>query len=90
VTMVYPDFVVSGFVAHTRRASGELMGEEAARKFYTPKMMTAERCARIILDAAARRKREVTTSARGKLVGWMRLIAPGLLDSVVRKVFRGR
>jgi short-subunit dehydrogenase len=90
VTMVYPDFVVSGFVAHTRRASGELMGEEAARKFYTDKMMTADACARIILRAAAARKREATTSGRGKLAGWLKLIAPGLLDRMVREMFSGR
>jgi len=89
VTMVYPDFVVSGFVAHTRRASGELIGEEAANKFYTDKMMTADACARIILRGAAARRREVTTSGRGKLVGWLKLIAPGLLDRVVQRAFSG-
>jgi short-subunit dehydrogenase len=90
VTVVYPDFVVTGLVAHTRRATGELMGEEAARKFYNSRMMSAEACARIILDAAARRKREATTSRRGKLLGWMKLLAPGLLDNIMRKAFRAR
>ena len=90
VTVVYPDFVVTGLVAHTRRATGEFMGEEAARKFYNATMMSAEACARIIVDAAATRKREATTSRRGKLIGWMRLLAPGLLDTVMRKAFRAK
>jgi short-subunit dehydrogenase len=90
VTVVCPDFVITGLVAHTRRASGEFMGEEAARKFYKPTMMSAEACARIIIDAAAGRKREATTSRRGKLLGWLRLLAPGVLDNIMRKAFHAR
>ncbi|UCH36617.1 MAG: SDR family oxidoreductase [Armatimonadota bacterium] len=90
VTIVYPDFVVSGFIAHTRRASGELMGEEAARKFYTDRMMSAQQCATIMLKAAAARRREVTTSLRGRLVGWMKLLAPGRLDRITRRTFSRR
>lgn len=88
VTIIYPDFVVTEFAANIVSADGQRAGDEAAKAFYTDKMMTAETCARIILDAAARRKREVTTSTRGKFVGLLKVIAPGLLDRFMVKAMR--
>ena len=90
VTMVYPDFVVTEFAANIIMEDGQRAGEEAARAFYTDKMMTAGTCARIILRAAARRKREVITSTRGKLGQWVMLIAPGILDSLMVKWLRAQ
>ncbi len=88
VTVVYPDFVVTEFAANVVRADGQRAGEEAARAFYTDRMMTAETCARITLNAAARRKRELVTSTRGKLIDWLKLIAPGWLDRIVARVMQ--
>ncbi len=42
--------------------------------------MTAEECARIMIKAIARRKREEVMTLRGKLGQWAKLIAPGLVD----------
>ncbi len=88
VTMVYPDFVVTEFAASIRTADGQRAGEEAAREFYTDRMMSAETCARIILDAAARRRREVITSMRGRLLGLMMNIAPTLADRLATRMLR--
>jgi short-subunit dehydrogenase len=88
VTIVYPDLVVTEFAASIRTADGQRAGEEAAKEFYTDRMMSAEACARIILDAAARRKREVTTSMRGRLLGLMMNIAPALMDRLASKLLR--
>lgn len=88
VTMVYPDFVVTEFAANIGRADGQRAGEEVAKQFYTDKMMTAEACARIILNAAARRRREVITSMRGRLLGLMMVIAPGLVDRVASRILK--
>jgi short-subunit dehydrogenase len=90
VTMVYPDVVVTEFAANIRTANGRRAGKEAARAYYTDKMMTADTCARIILRAAARRKRQVITSTRGKLVDWLMTIAPGMVDSFAVKRLRAR
>lgn len=90
VTMAYPDFVVTGFVANSRNASGRRRGENAAKRFYTDKMMKADTCARLILEAAAQRKRELVTSTRGKLAGWGKLILPGLMDSLMKKAVTRR
>lgn len=88
VTVVYPDFVVTGFVANTRTADGRHWGDRLAKRFYTDKMMTADTCARLILKAAARRRRELTTSTRGKLAGWIKAISPRLLDRIARESIR--
>jgi len=88
VTMVYPDFVVTEFAANIRTADGQRAGEEVAKQFYTSKMMSAETCARIILRAAARRKREVITSMRGRLLGLMMTVAPSLVDRLASKILR--
>jgi short-subunit dehydrogenase len=88
VTVIYPDFVVTEFAANIVSADGQRVGDEAAKAFYTDKMMTAETCARIILDTAARRKREVTTSTRGKFVGLLKVIAPRSLDRFMVKAMR--
>jgi short-subunit dehydrogenase len=48
-------------------------------------VMTAEECARIIIKAIARRKREEVMTLRGKLGLWVKLIAPGLVDRMARK-----
>jgi hypothetical protein len=47
--------------------------------------MTVAECARIIINAIARRKREEVMTLRGKLGQWLKLIAPGAVDRVVRK-----
>ena len=47
--------------------------------------MPVDDCARQILQAVAMRKREVVMTLQGKLVLWMRLIAPGAIDRATRK-----
>ena len=49
---------------------------------YSKNMMTSERCAQIILRAADRRQREVLLGP-GRLVAWLKLLTPGLLDRIV-------
>ena len=55
------------------------------------KIMTAATCARLVLDAARRRRRLALLSWRGKLGCWVRMVAPGLIDRIAaRAVARGR
>jgi short-subunit dehydrogenase len=70
VTMVYP-----GYVA-THEAS---LGSQALHA------MPVETCAAIILRAAEKRKREELMTLQGKLVPWMRLIAPAWIDAFAMK-----
>ena len=82
VTMIYPGFVASEIRARAVGADGKPLGKSTARE---GEMMTAEECARIIIKALARRKREEVMTARGKLGLWGKLIAPGLVDRMARK-----
>jgi hypothetical protein len=54
-------------------------------------VMSAGRCAEIIVEAAGRRRREVLTSGRSKMGLWLKLIAPGLVDNIaLRAIEHGR
>jgi short-subunit dehydrogenase len=87
VTTVYPDFVATDFVANVRDAGGRRQGQDAARR-HSEKIMTAQECARLIVEAAANRRREVTLSTRGRLVPWIKLLAPGVIDTLAKKAVR--
>jgi short-subunit dehydrogenase len=52
------------------------------------RMMTVEECSRKILLAAARRKREVILSTRGKFVELFKLLVPHLVDQTAVKAVR--
>ena len=53
--------------------------------------MGVEECARIIVDAIERRRREVVMTARGKIGLWLKLVAPSLIDRIARRAIeRGR
>jgi short-subunit dehydrogenase len=45
--------------------------------------MSPERCAALILRSAARRKRQLVMTLPGKLLVWLNLVAPALLDWVL-------
>jgi short-subunit dehydrogenase len=84
VTTIYPDFVATRFAANVRDAGGRPRGQDA--RSYSKKTMTAEKCARLIVEAAAARRREVTLSTRGRLVPWIKLLAPGVVDKIAKKI----
>jgi hypothetical protein len=52
--------------------------------------MSAHECARRIVLAAARRDRLWIGSFRGKLGRFVKLIAPGLVDSIAARAIRDR
>jgi len=45
--------------------------------------MSPERCAALILGAAARRRRQLVMTLAGKLLVWLNLVAPALLDWIL-------
>jgi short-subunit dehydrogenase len=86
VTTVYPDFVATRFAANVRDAGGRPRGQDA--RSYSKKTMTAQECARLIVEAAVARRRDVTLSTRGILAPWIKLLAPGVVDKIAKKVVR--
>jgi NAD(P)-dependent dehydrogenase (short-subunit alcohol dehydrogenase family) len=84
VTVICPYYVATGLL--------ERMAEEgkprgpAGRGIDPDRVMTADRCAQIVLKSAARRKREVLIGPSWLIV-WLRLIAPGLSDKFIIEMF---
>jgi short-subunit dehydrogenase len=82
VTLIYPGFVTSEIRERAFGADGQPLGKSPVRE---AEVMSAEECARIMIDAIARRKREEVMTLRGKLGQWLKLIAPGVVDKVARR-----
>lgn len=82
VTVACPDFVATEIRERAYGADGKPLGTSPVHE---GRVMTAETCARLILDGAAARKRELILSGRGKLGLWLKLLAPGLVDRIARK-----
>jgi len=81
VTIICPYWVVTGFHEAQMDKDGAPRGPDG-RAIYSKNMMTAERCAQVILRAAYRKQREVLMSP-GRLIAWLKLLAPGLLDRIL-------
>ena len=87
VTVVAPDFVVTQIHRRALGTDGRPLGETPMQE---SRIMTAERCAELIVDAMEKRQRLLITSRRGKLGRWVRLVAPGLIDKIAIKAIRER
>ncbi|MBX3702921.1 MAG: SDR family oxidoreductase [Steroidobacteraceae bacterium] len=87
VTVVAPDFVRSEI---HRRAAGPDGKPLGTNPMQDASIMGADECAGIIADAALARRRLVITSFRGKLMRWIRLLAPGLVDRLAARAIRRR
>ena len=85
VTLIFPAFVDTGSQERGFGPDGKPLGRNPLQ---SGQVMTADECAAIILRAAARRQREEIISLRGKLGLWLKLIAPGLVDRMVKKAIK--
>ena len=82
VTIAYPGVVATeirrrGFGADGRPAGRSGLDEARA--------MPVATCARLILDGATRRQRDIVMSTQGKLGRWLKLLAPTLVDRLARR-----
>jgi short-subunit dehydrogenase len=85
VTVICPYWVVTEFHENYLDRDGRPKGP-AGRKLYTKRTMTADQCARITLEAARRRRRQVLM-APGQPAIWLQALAPGLADRVISAFF---
>ena len=85
VTVVCPWWVVTEFHEAQMDKDGIPRGERG-RAMYSKRMMTADRCAEITLQAAAKRRREVLMGP-GLLAVWLKVLAPGALDWLAVNMF---
>jgi short-subunit dehydrogenase len=82
VTIIYPNWVSTGITSRAIKADGMPTG---IISIHEKGAMSAETCAKIIVKAVAKRKRDVVLSFEGKLGLWLRLIAPKMVDQILIK-----
>jgi short-subunit dehydrogenase len=77
VTLAYPGVVATRIRHRGFNAAGQQLGESLLKE---EGAMSANQCARIIIDGMDRRQREVVMTTKGKLGRFMKLLAPGLVE----------
>jgi short-subunit dehydrogenase len=82
VTMIYPGWVSTGISSRALKLDGNQTGQIS---IHEKDAMPVETCARLIIQAAEKRKREVIMTLQGKLGLWLRLIAPAIIEQIARK-----
>jgi len=85
VTVVCPDFVLSEIHRRALGGDGKPLGRSPLQE---SKIMTAERCAELMIDAIASRRRLLITSRRGRLGRVLSVFAPSLIDRLAAKAIR--
>ncbi|MDT7855633.1 SDR family oxidoreductase [Rubrivirga sp. S365] len=88
VTVAYPGFVDTWVRRRATGPDGQPLGQSPVQE---DRVMSPETCARLILEAADGRKRQVVMTARGRAGRWLSLVAPGLVDRLAaRAIEQGR
>ena len=84
VMWVSPGFTASNIRNVARSSDGSAQAETPLDE---SKLMSAEDCARRIIDGIENRKRTLVMTTQGKLAVWLNKLLPGLADSMVYKHF---
>ncbi len=79
VTTAYPGVVATQIRYRGLNASGQPAGVSGLKE---DNVMSVETCAQLILSAMDQRKREVVMTSKGKLGRWLKLIVPGVVESM--------
>ncbi len=81
VTIIYPGWVSSGISSRTLKSDGTQKGEISRHE---KNAMPVDKCAKKIIRATEKRKREIVMTFKGKLGLWLKLIAPKLVDRMTK------
>lgn len=87
VTLICPDFVVSEIHRRALDGNGTPLGKSPMQE---SKIMSAEQCASLMIEAMGARRRMLITSRRGKLGRFLKIIAPGLIDRIAARAIAQR
>lgn len=82
VVMVAPDFVVTRIHKRALGGDGQPLGESPLQE---SRVMSAQECAALIVDAMTHRKRLTLGSFRGKMGRWLKLISPQAVDHIAKR-----
>src|SRR5690606_160091 len=82
IMWISPGFTYSNIRNVARSCDGSAQKETPLEE---SNLMSAEDCARIILDAAEQRKRSLVMTTQGKLTVWLNKLFPALADKFIYK-----
>jgi len=82
VTIIYPNWVSTGITSRALLADGSRKGFVSVHENGA---MQPDKCAKLIIKAASGRKREIVMTFEGKFGLWLRLIAPSVVDRILKK-----
>jgi short-subunit dehydrogenase len=85
VTIAYPGVVATAVKYHGFNANGHPAGKSGLDERGA---MSVEECARLIVNGAESRQRDIIMSARGKLGRWIKLLAPEMVDRMALKALK--
>ena len=81
VTVIYPGVVATSIRLHGYGPDGKPAGKSGLKE---EGAMTVEECARQMVVAMRKRKRELVMTGKAKIGLWLRLIAPRMVDRMAR------
>lgn len=82
VTIAYPGVVATAIRHRGYNAAGQAAGRSGLDE---SDAMPVETCARLIIEGAEARQRDIVMTTQGKLGRWLKLIAPRLIDKLALK-----
>ncbi len=85
VTIAYPGVVATEIRYRGFNAAGQAAGKSGLDESGA---MSVEECARLIVDGAEARRRDIVMSTKGKLGRWMKLIAPRMVDRMALRALK--
>jgi short-subunit dehydrogenase len=77
VTIAYPGVVATQIRQHGLNARGETAGSSGLDERGA---MSVEQCARLIVDGAEARRRDIVMTSKARLGRWLKLVAPRIID----------
>lgn len=89
VMLVYPGFVFSEINTRALAPDGQPFGDRAYKRKKGETMETDE-CCRLILQAVARRDRDLVMTWRGKFGRMLKLVSPALIDRIASRAVEGK
>ena len=86
VTLVFADVVATKLFSHAYGADGKPAGKVSAH--VGGRAMPVEDCASRIVAALRGRRRELLTTPRARILPWLQLLAPGMVQGMLRPAAR--
>ncbi len=86
VLVVSPGFVATDIRQNALKGDGTVWGR--SQRDESKNTMPVDRCVALILEGMSKRQREVVMTNKGKLIPYLKLLVPGILDKITRQTLK--